>query len=84
VNYFGGSFLRRRLLSGSAWASGGRIGGAMVGIVTTMLLERMLSPAEFGAYFLALSIVSLGVVVGAMGLPKTVVGGRREHGAQPL
>jgi O-antigen/teichoic acid export membrane protein len=56
----------------------------MVGIVTTMLLERMLSPAEFGAYFLALSIVSLGAVVGAMGLPKTVVGGRREHGAQPL
>jgi O-antigen/teichoic acid export membrane protein len=74
VNYFSGSFLRRRLLSGSAWASGGRIGGAMVGIVTTMLLERMLSPAEFGAYFLALSIVSLGAVVGALGLPKTVVG----------
>lgn len=45
----------------------------MVGIVTNGLLARMLSPQEFGAYFLALSIVSLGAVVGSLGLPKTVV-----------
>src|ERR687897_3450894 len=73
IDYFSGSFLRRRLLSGSAWASGGRIGGAMLGIVTNGLLARLLSPQEFGAYFLALSIVSLGAVVGSLGLPKTVV-----------
>ena len=71
--YLSGSFLRRRLLSGSTWASGGRIGGAMLGIVTNGLLARLLSPQELGAYFLALSIVSLGAVVGSMGLPKTVV-----------
>src|SRR5215218_7672123 len=69
-----GSFLRRRLLYGSAWASAERIGGAMLGIVTTGLLARMLSEQEFGAYFLALSIVSLGAVMGSLGLPKTVVG----------
>lgn len=46
----------------------------MVGIVTTGLLERMLSEQELGAYFLALSIVSLGAIVGSLGLPKTVVG----------
>jgi O-antigen/teichoic acid export membrane protein len=68
-----GSSLKRRLLSGSAWASGGRVGGAMLGIVTNGLLARMLSPQELGAYFLALSIVSLAAVVGSMGLPKTVV-----------
>src|SRR5215218_3974139 len=68
-----GSFLRRRLLSGSAWASVGRIGGAMFGIFTTGLLARMLSEQELGAYFLALTIVSLGAVVGSLGLPKTVV-----------
>jgi O-antigen/teichoic acid export membrane protein len=45
----------------------------MVGIVTNALLARMLSPQEFGAYFLALSIVSFGAVVGSFGLPKTVV-----------
>src|SRR5919107_2183602 len=69
-----GSFLRHRLLSGSAWASARRIGGAMFGIVTTGLLACMLSEQEFGAYFLALSIVSLGAVVGSLGLPNTVVG----------
>ena len=73
MKYLSGSFLRRRLLSGSAWASGGRIGGAMLGIVTNGLLARLLSPQELGAYFLALSIVSLGAVLGSMGLPKTVV-----------
>ena len=45
----------------------------MLGIVTNGLLARLLSPQELGAYFLALSIVSLGAVVGSMGLPKTVV-----------
>ena len=34
----------------------------------------MLSEQELDAYVLALSIVSLGAVVGSMGLPKTVVG----------
>jgi O-antigen/teichoic acid export membrane protein len=46
----------------------------MFGILTTGLLARMLSKQELGAYFLALSIVSLGAVVGSLGLPKTVVG----------
>jgi O-antigen/teichoic acid export membrane protein len=45
----------------------------MLGIVTNGLLARLLSPQELGAYFLALSIVSLGAVLGSMGLPKTVV-----------
>ena len=45
----------------------------MLGIVTNGLLARLLSPQELGAYFLALSIVSLAAVVGSMGLPKTVV-----------
>ena len=46
----------------------------MLGIVTTGLLARMLSEQELSAYFLELSIVSLGAVVGSLGLPKTVVG----------
>ena len=53
---------------------GGQDRGAALGIVTTGLLARMLSEQELGAYFLALSIVSLGAVVGSLGLPKTVVG----------
>ena len=68
-----GSALKRRLLSGSIWAVAGRFGGAIIGIVTSSLLTFILSPEEVGAYNLALSIVSFGALVGALGLPKTVV-----------
>jgi len=61
------------LVSGSIWAFGGRAGGAILGVVTNGLLARMLSPSEFGAYFLALSIITVGAVIGSLGLPKTVV-----------
>lgn len=42
-------------------------------MVTNGLLARMLSPSEFGAYFLALSIISFGAIVGALGLTKTTI-----------
>jgi O-antigen/teichoic acid export membrane protein len=68
-----GSSLKRRLLSGSIWAVAGRFGGAMVGILIASLLTFVISPKEVGAYNLALSIVSFGALLGALGLPKTVV-----------
>jgi O-antigen/teichoic acid export membrane protein len=68
-----GSALKRRLLSGSIWAVAGRFGGAMVGILTASLLTFVISPKEVGAYNLVLSIVAFGALVGALGLPKTVV-----------
>src|SRR5215204_1549572 len=68
-----GSSLKRRLLSGSIWAVAGRFGGAMVGILIASLLTFVISPEEVGAYNLALSIVSFGALIGALGLPKTVV-----------
>jgi O-antigen/teichoic acid export membrane protein len=68
-----GSALKRRLLSGSIWAVAGRFGGAMVGILTASLLTFVISPKEVGAYNLVLTIVSFGALVGALGLPKTVV-----------
>jgi hypothetical protein len=66
-----GELLERRLLSGSIWTVAGRFGGAMVGIVN--LLTFVISPEEVGAYNLALSIISFGALVGALGLPNTVV-----------
>ena len=71
--YLKGSSLRRRLLSGSTWAFGGKVGATAMGVITNGLLARMLSPQDFGAYFLAFSIVSVGAVIGSLGLPKTVV-----------
>jgi O-antigen/teichoic acid export membrane protein len=69
----GSSSLKRRLLSGSIWAVAGRFGGGMVGILTASLLTFVISPKEVGAYNLVLTIVSFGALVGALGLPKTVV-----------
>jgi len=45
----------------------------MVGILTASLLTFVISPKEVGAYNLALTIVSFGALIGALGLPKTVV-----------
>jgi O-antigen/teichoic acid export membrane protein len=73
VDYLSASTLRRRLLSGGTWALGGKIGATAIGLITNGLLARMLTKQEFGAYFLAFSIISLGSVVGSLGLPKTVL-----------
>src|SRR5215208_4702457 len=67
------SSLRRRLLSGGTWSFVGKVGGSIIGVVTNGLLARLLTPQEFGAYFLALSIIMFGAVVGSLGLPKTGV-----------
>jgi len=45
----------------------------MVGILTASLLTFVISPKEVGAYNLVLTIVSFGALVGALGLPKTVI-----------
>jgi O-antigen/teichoic acid export membrane protein len=73
VDYLGASTLRRRLLSGSTWALGGKIGAATIGIATTGVLTRLLTKQEVAVYLLAFSIISLGAVIGSLGLPKTVL-----------
>jgi O-antigen/teichoic acid export membrane protein len=73
AGYLSGSVLRRRLLSGSTWALGGKVGAAAIGIVTSGLLGHMLSKQDLGTYFLLFTIISVGAVVGSLGLPKTVL-----------
>lgn len=78
--------VKRRLLSGGAWALGGRIALVFVGILTNALLARLLSPAELGVYFLALSVVGMCTGLGALGLTRAVVRfvaegmGLKQHG----
>src|SRR5918994_1427287 len=67
------SSLSRRLLSGGIWAFGGKVGVTALSVITNGLLARMLSPREFGTYFLVFSIIQVGAVIGAFGLPKTIV-----------
>ena len=65
--------LKRRLLSGGAWAFGSKILIALSGLVSSALLARLLTPQALGAYFLAYSILNVGTSLGALGLPQTVV-----------
>lgn len=65
--------MQRRLLSGSAWATGGRMIIAATALATNALLARLLSPQDLGAYFLALSIVGVGALLGTLGMEQAVV-----------
>jgi O-antigen/teichoic acid export membrane protein len=65
--------LKRRLLSGGAWAFGGKILVALLGLISSALLARLLTPAALGTYFLAYSILNVGTSLGALGLTGTVV-----------
>ena len=65
--------LRRRLLSGGAWAFGGKILVALAGLISSALLARLLTPQALGTYFLAYSILNVGTLLGALGLTGTVV-----------
>src|ERR687894_697231 len=65
--------LKRRLLSGGAWAFGSKILVALLGLISSALLARLLTPAALGTYFLAYSILNVGTSLGALGLTGTVV-----------
>jgi O-antigen/teichoic acid export membrane protein len=65
--------LKRRLLSGGAWAFGSKILVALAGLISSALLARLLTPQALGTYFLAISIVWMGTSLGALGLTGTVV-----------
>jgi O-antigen/teichoic acid export membrane protein len=65
--------LKRRLLSGGAWAFGGRVLIALTGLISSALLARLLTPQALGTYFLAYSILNVGTSLGQLGLTGTVV-----------
>lgn len=46
---------------------------ALTGLASNALLARLLSPQHLGAYFLAFSIVSLGVAMGSLGFYQAIV-----------
>jgi O-antigen/teichoic acid export membrane protein len=65
--------LRRRLLRGGGWAFGGKVLVALTGLISSMLLARLLTLQEAGIYVLAYSILNVGTSLGALGLTGTVV-----------
>jgi O-antigen/teichoic acid export membrane protein len=65
--------LRRRLLSGAAWALAGKATNVVLGLAVSALLARLLSPSDMGAYFLAFSVVTVAAMTARMGLENAVV-----------
>lgn len=65
--------MRSRLLRGGIWAVLSRIGGIGLGLAFNILLARMLTTEEMGAYFLAISAIALAASFAQMGLSQIVV-----------
>src|SRR5712691_6335697 len=65
--------VRRRLLSGGAWASAGKLFSSATTVLVTAVLARVLTVKEMGDYFLLFSMVSVAAVLAQLGLDQTVV-----------
>ena len=65
--------LHRRLLSGSAWVFGGRVGTMLLGLAISALLARLLTKAELGAYFTSFTLVIIGASIAQLGLDRAVI-----------
>lgn len=65
--------LRKHLLSSGLWAGAGRVVAGLAELASYALLARLLAPSEYGAYFLALSVVMFGALLGSLGLNQAVV-----------
>jgi O-antigen/teichoic acid export membrane protein len=61
------------------WVLASRIGFAATGLAINAQLARLMPPGDFGAYLLAVSIVSTLTLVGQLGLPGTVVRLAAQH-----
>lgn len=73
VGILDSALLKRRLLSGGAWAIGGKVGAVVIGLASNVLLARLLTPQEFGSYLLVFSVVSVGALIGCLGLNNATV-----------
>jgi len=58
----------RKLVSGGSWAFLGKMATYPLGLVLTMILARLLSPADVGGYFLVMSLVMISSAVVQAGL----------------
>jgi O-antigen/teichoic acid export membrane protein len=68
-----GPTLAQRLVRGSSWAFLGRTLALPAGMLQAIVLARLLTPAELGTYFLALSLAGLAAIFAQIGLGRTMV-----------
>jgi len=65
--------LKRKLMSGGAWALGGKLVSAACAVLLNLVLTRNLSPADYGAYFVCFNTVVILMTVGVLGLDQTAI-----------
>ncbi|MGH6942833.1 MAG: lipopolysaccharide biosynthesis protein [Geminicoccaceae bacterium] len=65
--------LTQRLIRGGGWALLGRTVALPIGLFQAMLLARLLEPAEVGAYFLALSLITVLALLAQVGMSRPMV-----------
>ncbi|MGH6886358.1 MAG: lipopolysaccharide biosynthesis protein, partial [Geminicoccales bacterium] len=65
--------LTRRLVRGGGWALLARAVALPVGLLQAMLLTRILTPAEVGAYFLAISLIGVLAILAQVGMSRPMV-----------
>ena len=64
---------KRRLIPGGRWAFAGKMVTTAAGLVINALLARLLSPEDFGAYFIILAMVMFAAILAQVGMSQTVV-----------
>lgn len=65
--------LRSRLYSGGAWAISGKALGIISGLFLNVILSRLLSPSELGAYFLTVNLIIMASSIAQLGTNQTVL-----------
>lgn len=65
--------IARRILVGGGWSLLGRGSAAFLGLATSAILTRLVSPSDVGTYFVAASVVLVGSMLGGFGLNQLVV-----------
>lgn len=65
--------LGRSVAKGAAWIMAGRLVRRSIGVVSTLILARLLTPADFGIYALAMSVYVLVELVSAFGFSMALI-----------
>jgi len=65
--------LKKKILSGGAWALGGKLVSIVCAVLLNLMLTRGLSPADYGAYFVCLNTVIILVTLGTLGMDQIAI-----------
>ena len=62
-----------RFVKGGAWATFIKVLAALTGFLLNLVLVRLLSPSDLGAYFLIISLLAAASTISTIGMPQAIV-----------